>query len=82
MRQMQKEIETEKSIGLFVTFLSLVAFQLKGKPVPHPWLCVCYGLIQTKQYFGLIQTKQNLGLTQNNKTSVIFWCLQAKLLLF
>ena len=35
---MLKETETEEPIGFFVTFLSLLAFQLRGAPPPPPWL--------------------------------------------
>ena len=33
---MQKETETEETIGFFGTFLSLVKFQLGGRPCPSP----------------------------------------------
>ena len=33
---MLKNIETDETIGFFVTFLSLVAFQLEGAPAPYP----------------------------------------------
>ena len=33
---MLKETETEETIIFFVTFLSLVAFQLRGGPPPSP----------------------------------------------
>ena len=33
---MLKENETEETIGFFVTFLSLVAFQLGGARIPYP----------------------------------------------
>ena len=33
---MLKEIETEETIGFFVIFLSLAAFQLEGGPVSCP----------------------------------------------
>ena len=40
---MLKETETEETIVFFVTFLSLVAFQLRGGPGPlgPPWLRLC-----------------------------------------
>ena len=39
---MLKETETEETIGLFVTSLSLVAFQLGENPgYPPPWLRLC-----------------------------------------
>ena len=38
---MLKETETEETIGFFVTFLSLVAFQLgESEPPGPPWLCL------------------------------------------
>ena len=36
---MLKETNTEETIGFFVTFLSLVAFQLGGQA---PWLRLCF----------------------------------------
>ena len=33
---MLKNIETDETIAFFVTFLSLVAFQLEGGRVPYP----------------------------------------------
>ena len=33
---MLKNIETDETIDFFVTFLSLVAFQLKGARAPYP----------------------------------------------
>ena len=40
---MLKETKTEETIGFFVTFLSLAAFQLEGGPVPcpPPWPRLC-----------------------------------------
>ena len=41
---MLKETKTEETIVFFVTFLSLVAFQLGGGPsalLPPPWLRLC-----------------------------------------
>ena len=35
---MLKNIETDETIGFFVTFLSLVAFQLEGARAPYPSL--------------------------------------------
>ena len=40
--KMLKETETEKTIVFFVTFLSLVAFQL-GRVGQAHWLCQCEG---------------------------------------
>ena len=41
---MLKETETEKTIVFFVTFLSLVVFQLKGGGGGRAhWLCLCEG---------------------------------------
>ena len=37
---MLKNTETNKTIGFFVTFLSLVAFQLEGSRAPYPPLAV------------------------------------------
>ena len=36
MQKMLKNIETDETVGFFVTFSSLVAFQLKGTRAPYP----------------------------------------------
>ena len=44
--RMLKEIQTEETIGIFVTFLSLVSFQLGGGGCsPHGYAYVCETII-------------------------------------
>ena len=69
---MLKETDAEETIGFFVTFLSMVVFELGGgRPPPLATPVLCTDSKQTK-FFTI----------QRNKISVIFLCLQAKLLLF
>ena len=44
----EKDTETEETIGFFVTFLSLVKFQLEGRPA---WLSLCSNCGKQKRYF-------------------------------
>ena len=61
---MLKETETEKTIGFFVPFLLLVAFQSEEARAPLPsWLRLCFAI----WFFGgggianLIEIKKNLS---------------------
>ena len=49
---MQKETETEETIIFFVTFLSLVAFQLgEWAPWAPAWLRLCFEIAQFEFIF-------------------------------
>ena len=54
MPKLLKEFETEETIGFFVTFLSLVAFQL-GVPGPYaPWLHLWDRLLLLKPVYHFV----------------------------
>ena len=57
----KKETETEETIGFFVTFLSLVKFQLEGRPA---WLSLCSNCGKQKRYLKIF--REVSGVIQQN----------------
>ena len=53
--KMLKETEIEKTTRFFVMFLSLVAFQLRGRPPPSPWIRLWVHLGQVNLSYTEIQ---------------------------
>ena len=63
-----QETETEETIDFFVTFLSLVKFQLGGRPA---WLSLCSNCGKQKRYLQIFREvtgvfQQNLNGSKNS----------------
>ena len=80
--------ETEETIGFFVTFLSLVKFQLGGSlpplPLPMPMLkvrktkkCVCNFSVRFMAFYNEILTVQKIVLS-SSRGQGNFWGFEAK----